>query len=650
MLKVFTISISLIFEVGSVDLPLINRGKDPSMQLGRCEGDCDNSSNCKVGFKCFQRSGKEKVPGCLSGGAGDESGYDYCFGEEFPVLVFKGSERGVLFDRCEGNCNSDADCNVGLECFQRTSSEEVPGCINGGSGDENGSNYCILPILVYKGNEPDVLLDLCEGDCDSNQDCKVGYKCFQRSGSEEVPGCLSGGSGDKHTQDYCIGQLPALVFKEAEPDAKVDRCEGNCNTIADCNGDLKCFERTENEEVPGCLIGGSGDEKGSNYCISPFLVDKGSSPDEVLGLCEGDCDNNNDCDTGLKCYQRSGDTEVPGCLSGGIGDESSHDYCVIDIDPPTPSPTPIPYNNIEDPCLPSINFELMISGTCSYSKVIYSVQQLLDYPDPMTHSVHPCPHSAIDEIFLHLPSGTTSDDLEKLFYDICKEAQDDYFDNNYVPWSEVTLQGGKFDKEYYDGNGDWNEEHQSNYPHPPVIPGKASNVLNRDAARVDDLYENQIQRYPLKWPGNSPTSLSNFANCELQAAMCCWVSDRQANDNNGNCATPYDKNCLDADPGDNTDLCAVDMKRSVKDSTHVNDGFAIFPNDKEGPVHCHGLAWGKDEIEADFRYRANNLFYVSMSDHLHDRGYVRNVQGAPMCGCVEHVSEIFYFLNSFFSN
>jgi len=42
-------------------------------------------------------------------------------------------------------------------------------------------------------------------------------------------------------------------------------------------------------------------------------------------------------------------------------------------------------------------------------------------------------------------------------------------------------------------------------------------------------------------------------------------------------------------------------------------------------------------MEADYRYRANNLFYVSMSDHLHDRGYVRSVQGAPMCGCVEHV-------------
>jgi len=170
-----------------------------------------------------------------------------------------------------------------------------------------------------------------------------------------------------------------------------------------------------------------------------------------------------------------------------------------------------------------------------------------------------------------------------------------------------------------------------------IVPGQPSNVLNRDAERVDDLYETHLQRNPLQWPGDSPTSMSNFANCELQAAMCCWVSDRQANDNNGNCATPYDTRCLDADPGDNTDLCAVDIARSVKDSVHVNDGFAIFSDAEEGPVHCHGLAWGEDETEADFRYRANNLFYVSMSDHLHDRGYVRSVQGSPMCGCVEHM-------------
>merc|ERR1719188_1374214 len=294
------------------------------------------------------------------------------------------------------------------------------------------------------------------------------------------------------------------------------------------------------------------------------------------------------------------------------------------------------YERAEEQCLPSIDFGVMVSGPCSYNKLISSVQQMLNDPDPQTHSVIPCPHNALSEIQLHIPVNTTTAELIKKFEDVCKMAQDDYFNKNHVPWSDVTLMGDKFDKEYYDGNGDWNEEHQSNYPHPPVVPGEASNVLNRDAERVDDLYENHLQRYSLQWPGDAPTSMTNFANCELQSAMCCFVSDRQANDNNRNCKTPYDERCLDADPGDNTDLCAVDMTRSG-DSPHVNDGFAIFQGDEEGPVHCHGLAWGMDEFEADSRYKANNLFYVSMSDHLHDRGYVRNVQGAPICACVEQM-------------
>jgi len=283
-------------------------------------------------------------------------------------------------------------------------------------------------------------------------------------------------------------------------------------------------------------------------------------------------------------------------------------------------------------CLPRTGIDVHVSG-CSYDKLVASIQQTLYYGDPVTHQVTPCIHSGADELNFHLPSNTT--DVKGYVKGLCKQAQQDYENEHQVPWSDVTLKGDKFDKEYYDGNGDWNEEHQSNYPHPPVIPGQASNVLNRDAERVDDLFETHLQRYPLQWPGDAPTSMTNFDSCKYQTAMCCWVSDRQANDNNGNCATPYDERCLDADPGDNTDLCAVDMARSTKDSTHVDDGFAIFPDGEEGPVHCHGLAWGQDEMEPDFRYRANNLFFVSMSDHMHDRGYVRNVQGAPMCGCVE---------------
>jgi hypothetical protein len=280
--------------------------------------------------------------------------------------------------------------------------------------------------------------------------------------------------------------------------------------------------------------------------------------------------------------------------------------------------------------------EVSVSG-CSYEKLLVSIQQKIDNPDELYSKVENCPHSAADEILLHLPAGSTEESVKTIIYNACKEAQMDYTKKNKIPWANVTKKGAKFDKEYYDGNGDWNEEHQSNHPHDPIIPGEPSNVLNRDAEIVDDIFETSAQRYPFAWPGESPTSISNFANCELQSVMCCWVSDRQANDNNGDCATPYDENCIDANPADNTDLCAVDMSRSLNDSSHVSDGFAIFPVNQEGPVHCHGFAWGEDVTEANYRYRANNLFFVSMSDHLHDRGYVRNVQGAPMCSCVENM-------------
>jgi hypothetical protein len=195
-----------------------------------------------------------------------------------------------------------------------------------------------------------------------------------------------------------------------------------------------------------------------------------------------------------------------------------------------------------------------------------------------------------------------------------------------------------------------------------LVPGQQSNVLEQDAERIDDLYETVIKKRRLEFPSHLP----NFENCELRSAMCCWVQDRQAGDNNGNCKTPYDDNCIDKDPADNTDLCAVDFERSGSDSVHIpgGDGFAIFPedgDDGEGAVHCHGIAWDIDEHDLQSRFKGNNMFYVSMYDHMHERGYVRNVPGgkkhlfvsfsgasmvefnpffficlpAPMCGCVE---------------
>ena len=36
------------------------------------------------------------------------------------------------------------------------------------------------------------------------------------------------------------------------------------------------------------------------------------------------------------------------------------------------------------------------------------------------------------------------------------------------------------------------------------------------------------------------------------------------------------------------------------------------------------------------RYKANVLFFVSIYDHMHNRVYVENIPGAPMCGYVKH--------------
>jgi len=60
----------------------------------------------------------------------------------------------------------------------------------------------------------------------------------------------------------------------------------------------------------------------------PHLVDNGWSPSGSLGICEGDCDGDQDCDGSLICFQRSGHTHVPGCANGGSGDVGGYGYCV----------------------------------------------------------------------------------------------------------------------------------------------------------------------------------------------------------------------------------------------------------------------------------------------------------------------------------
>jgi len=258
---------------------------------------------------------------------------------------------------------------------------------------------------------------------------------------------------------------------------------------------------------------------------------------------------------------------------------------------------------------------------------------------------------------------------------------------------QVLQKDSKFVDDYFLGMGDWNLQTETN---------SGRNRLKTDAAIVREAFEEYVEERRMTPP-------AWMQQCQLGAAMCCWSRDRQANDNNGNCATPYSQNCVAGEPADNTDLCYADYSRSSRSNKssgmvqfkrqeqgcytiqskeeccqnidgrtdqyggqkcipalgdRFSSGFVCEPEnwvDRNDPsnkgscvaeamnlevvgekeIHCHGLAWeGNDDSSPTYAYRANTLYFVSLYDHLYTRGYVENVAGAPMCGCLEEMPTV----------
>ena len=65
------------------ELPIKDISLDPTIELGRCEGDCDSDNDCKSGLKCFHRDGDEAGPPECSGSM--ISKYDYCYLPHYPT-------------------------------------------------------------------------------------------------------------------------------------------------------------------------------------------------------------------------------------------------------------------------------------------------------------------------------------------------------------------------------------------------------------------------------------------------------------------------------------------------------------------------------------------------------------------------------------
>lgn len=136
---------------GGLNVPLFEGGNSfctSRKKCKTCEGDCDTDAQCGAGLKCYHRSFGESVPNCGVGGDHDWAGTDYCYTPFTKELRYpRECSPTKKCKHCEGDCDKDSDCGAGLRCFFRIASEEVPGCLNEGTGDHNGYDYCILKTV-----------------------------------------------------------------------------------------------------------------------------------------------------------------------------------------------------------------------------------------------------------------------------------------------------------------------------------------------------------------------------------------------------------------------------------------------------------------------------------------------------------------------
>lgn len=124
-------------------------------------------------------------------------------------------------------------------------------------------------------------------------------------------------------KNNCNGKNNSLHGAAWTPTNKLGLCEGDCDKDSDCAGSLQCFQRNGFTPVPGCVGQGVSN---MDYCVETTpLSGTAWTPTNKLGLCQGDCDRDSDCASGLKCFQRNGFTPVPGCAGQGV---SGMDYCV----------------------------------------------------------------------------------------------------------------------------------------------------------------------------------------------------------------------------------------------------------------------------------------------------------------------------------
>jgi len=205
------------------------------------------------------------------------------------------------------------------------------------------------PMLELVGNDGEFdtyPLGLCQGECDTDEDCAEGLYCFQRDAYEPVPGCGNKptGAGFDTRADYCVqGPNPAddsdMTITEApeedtflEGDTQTGTASPSFAVTEDATVQLTLTESVEEASNMEPAIAAEERPDGSGTMITddikPLQVPgNNGEPADAFPLqnCQGDCDDDSECAEGLFCWLRDYEDKVPGCVGGLL---SVTDFCV----------------------------------------------------------------------------------------------------------------------------------------------------------------------------------------------------------------------------------------------------------------------------------------------------------------------------------
>jgi hypothetical protein len=206
----------------------------------------------------------------------------------------------------------------------------------------------------------------------------------------------------------------------------------------------------------------------------------------------------------------------------------------------------------------------------------------------------------------HVPAGITPTDY---IAELCE------YD---APTQFVEIQGTyQKDRRYFAGGGilvdgsDWD-----------IDSARLERFNNNTATNTLIAFPNYLAR--LQYNNNTgrgengyPANMNLESSCDLNTVMCCFTDDSKMS------------SFLDNSDG-TTGVCHHELELSPE-SNHIEEGWSVFPG-SETSTHCTGFTWNDGEEEL----LGNMMYDISLKNTI-EKGYVKGVPGAPMCGCVEHM-------------